>query len=89
MGKMPDPSIDRRDNSGGESTPLIRPFRRRYFRDTPDGPVPYLPDGDPRHGTRNGYSNCKCSCGPCKEAKRVAQADYRARRRAVESAGAA
>jgi hypothetical protein len=25
-------------------------------------------DGDPRHGTRNGYSNLKCRCAECKAA---------------------
>jgi hypothetical protein len=29
-------------------------------------------DGDPRHGTYNGYSNLHCNCEPC----RVANADY-------------
>lgn len=27
-------------------------------------------DGDPRHGTRNGYGNLKCRCEPCRAAQR-------------------
>lgn len=27
-----------------------------------------LPDGDPRHGTRNGYANHSCRCEPCTQA---------------------
>lgn len=25
-------------------------------------------DGDPRHGTTNGYSNLRCRCQPCRDA---------------------
>lgn len=89
MGEKPDRIIDRQRAAGGDTPPLIRPYRRRHFRDTPDGPVPYLPDGDPRHGTYNGYNNFKCKCGPCTEANAKAAADYKARRRAMDKAGAA
>ena len=29
-------------------------------------------DGDPRHGTENGYNNLHCRCPECREAWRVA-----------------
>lgn len=35
---------------------------------------------DPRHGTVNGYQNCRCRCGPCK----AARSDARRRARGVE-----
>jgi hypothetical protein len=89
MGKTPDVSIDQQPPAGGESPPLVRPYRRRHYRETPDGLVPYLPDGDPRHGTSNGYSGCKCKCDDCTRAKTAAHADYRARRRAADQVGAA
>lgn len=33
-------------------------------------------DGDARHGTPNGYSNCGCGCEECTEAHRVAHYSY-------------
>lgn len=33
-------------------------------------------DGDARHGTENGYTNCRCDCEACTEAHRVAHAEY-------------
>lgn len=39
-------------------------------------------DGDPRHGTANGYSNLKCRCASCREAWRIAYAERRAAYRA-------
>lgn len=38
-----------------------------------------LADGDPRHGTPNGYGNLKCRCDACREANRVVHAQYMAR----------
>lgn len=32
-----------------------------------------LPEGDPRHGTVNGYENYGCRCALCAEARRVAR----------------
>jgi len=89
MGKTPDRTLDQQPGTGGESPPLVRPYRRRYFRDTPDGPVPYLPDGDPRHGSAYGYNGCKCKCPDCTRAKTASHAEYRARRRAADQVGAA
>lgn len=37
---------------------------------------------DPRHGTANGYGNLRCRCDRCREANRVAQAEYMKRVRA-------
>lgn len=37
-----------------------------------------LPDGDPRHGTTNGYGNHGCRCDACKEANRINHAEYMA-----------
>ena len=31
---------------------------------------------DPRHGSVNGYTNLKCRCDECREANRLACADY-------------
>lgn len=40
-----------------------------------------LPDGDPRHGTKNGYQNLGCRCADCREANRLHhQADRAAMR---------
>lgn len=33
-------------------------------------------DGDPRHGTSNGYVNLECRCGECRAANRAAMAQY-------------
>jgi len=33
-------------------------------------------DGDDRHGTLNGYTNHACRCDLCREANRVAHAEY-------------
>jgi hypothetical protein len=33
-------------------------------------------DGDPRHGTRNGYDNLGCHCPACTEAFRIAHLEY-------------
>jgi hypothetical protein len=35
-----------------------------------------LPDGDHRHGTRNGFDNFGCRCKACVEAKRTTGRDY-------------
>jgi hypothetical protein len=32
-----------------------------------------LPNGDPRHGTENGYTNGWCRCAPCRDACRKAR----------------
>lgn len=32
---------------------------------------------DPRHGTTNGYGNLGCRCERCREANRIAHAQYR------------
>lgn len=45
-----------------------------------------LPDGDERHGTRNGYNNYGCHCGPCTEANRVYYRKYRENRREASNA---
>ena len=37
-------------------------------------------DGDPRHGTPNGYKNLRCRCGPCQKAHREDAAAERRRR---------
>lgn len=37
-------------------------------------------DGDPRHGTRNGYINLACRCEPCKAAGREANAEQKRKR---------
>jgi len=36
-------------------------------------------DGDPRHGTYNGYTNHNCHCGPCRRANAEYQLEYMAR----------
>lgn len=41
---------------------------------------PGLPEGDPRHGTKNGYCNYACRCGPCKVAGSLANLMYRQKR---------
>ena len=33
-------------------------------------------DGDPRHGTANGYNNLLCRCDDCREAWRVRHRKY-------------
>jgi hypothetical protein len=35
-------------------------------------------DGDPRHGTANGYGNLKCRCTPCRGAWADTFASYKA-----------
>lgn len=40
-----------------------------------------LADDDPRHGTRNGYQNHGCRCGPCRRAATAARLAYAARKR--------
>ena len=37
-------------------------------------------DGDPRHGTQNGYGNLGCRCGECREAHRVYDLEVKHRR---------
>jgi hypothetical protein len=44
-------------------------------------------DGDPRHGTRNGYSNQQCRCDECRAAWATYARDLRRRKR--EALGAA
>lgn len=39
-------------------------------------------DGDPRHGTSNGYSNLYCRCQPCRDAHAAYFREYKARLRA-------
>jgi hypothetical protein len=41
-----------------------------------------LEDGDPRHGTPNGYGNHGCRCDRCREANRVQHRLYMAQVRA-------
>jgi len=41
-------------------------------------------DGDPRHGTSNGYCNLRCRCAECREAWRVYYAQHRARERWIK-----
>jgi hypothetical protein len=36
-------------------------------------------DGDPRHGTHNGYGNLKCRCAACRAANTKHHAEYMAR----------
>jgi hypothetical protein len=38
-------------------------------------------DGDPRHGTLNGYGNLKCRCQPCRDANAIAFKEARAKRK--------
>lgn len=38
-------------------------------------------DGDPRHGTHNGYVNLRCRCQPCRDAMAAAMRAQRARMR--------
>jgi hypothetical protein len=33
-------------------------------------------DGDPRHGTMNGYGNLRCRCNDCRAANTAHQKDY-------------
>jgi len=33
-------------------------------------------DGDPRHGSTNGYANLNCRCGDCRAAWAEAHRDY-------------
>ena len=33
-------------------------------------------DGDPRHGTSNGYNNLRCRCEPCRDAWNTYFVDY-------------
>lgn len=33
-------------------------------------------DGDPRHGTQNGYLNLECRCDACRESNTASQAEY-------------
>jgi hypothetical protein len=40
-----------------------------------------LPEGDPRHGSKNGYGNYGCRCAACTEAGRKANAAQREARR--------
>lgn len=47
-----------------------------------------LAEGDPRHGTVNGYGNLKCGCGPCKAAVAEAVRCTRDRFRRLRLAGA-
>lgn len=42
-----------------------------------------LPEGDPRHGSANGYGNHGCRCDACREANRLNHAAYMARVRAT------
>ena len=34
-------------------------------------------DGDPRHGSLNGYINSRCRCQPCRDAQAAYQRAYR------------
>lgn len=36
-----------------------------------------LTDGDPRHGTTNGYNHYSCRCDRCRKANTADQARYR------------
>ncbi|MBC7630540.1 hypothetical protein [Aeromicrobium sp.] len=38
-----------------------------------------LAEGDPRHGTQNGYGNHKCRCDACREANRIKHGEYMTR----------
>lgn len=61
------------------------PGRAYSYRVGPSGTI-QPGDGDPRHGTVNGYRNLSCgkqsdgsrrkACGPCKEAWRVKHLEY-------------
>ena len=42
-----------------------------------------LPEGDPRHGTVNGYGNYGCRCEPCKQAGAENNRQRRAKRAAA------
>lgn len=51
---------------------------------TPQGrPLDYIRpgDGDPRHGTTNGYNNLLCKCADCKAAHASYRRELRQRRR--------
>lgn len=54
--------------------PLLPPYRSG------------LPDGDSRHGTRNGYANHSCRCEPCTQANTEYMRAQRARRQSEEAA---
>jgi hypothetical protein len=45
---------------------------------TSKGRIPkILPgDGDPRHGTKNGYNNLNCSCEECRAAHAKSHKEY-------------
>lgn len=43
-------------------------------------------DGDPRHGSANGYNNLGCRCPDCRDANAARQRDYMARRVARSAA---
>jgi hypothetical protein len=49
--------------------------RYHQFRARHDG----LPEGDPRHGSLNGYRNYRCRCKACVAANSAASADYKRR----------
>lgn len=42
-------------------------------------------DGDPRHGTPNGYNNLRCRCRACQDAWAAEVRDYQVRRRGTLS----
>lgn len=42
-----------------------------------------LPPGDPRHGTRNGYSNLGCRCEECREENRLNTERHNAKKAAA------
>lgn len=50
--------------------------------------VPIAPgDGDPAHGTLNGYRNKDCRCKKCRAAQSARQRAYRAERKALGLSG--
>ena len=68
-------------NAGCRCETCSEAQRRRMKRNREARRQRGLPEGDPRHGTVNGYTNWFCKCPPCAAAGSTANALRRPRNR--------